>query len=200
MKRLTRICIAFISVLLSFTPLTAGKPTFQSTAKPKVLLLYDMEGISGVNRIAQLSYPNPEYQEARHLLTEDVNAAIRGLKAGGAGEIVVIDGHGSGNWLEPDIILSDMDKRAVMGFRDTPFDPYASADASFQAIVSIGAHASTGKPGFAAHTRARISAYKVNGVEFTETSIMALTAMPFNVPIIMVSGDDVLQTQIKEQF
>lgn len=168
--------------------------------KPKILLLYDMEGVSGVNQQIQCNYPTSEYENARRLLTADVNAAIRGLKVGGAGEIVVIDGHGSGNWLEPDIVLADMDKRAEMGFKDAPYDAYTSPDASFNAIVSIGAHASTGKLGFLAHTPSRISAYKVNGMEFTETSIIAFAGMRFGIPVIMVSGDDVLQQQIREQF
>jgi len=159
-----------------------------------------MEGVSGINRLAQVVYGNPGYEQARHLLTADVNAAIRGLKDGGAGEIVVIDGHGSSNSNEPDIIVGEMDKRASMGFRDTMFDPYTSPDATYQAIVSIGAHASTGKPGFLAHTRSRISAYKVNGVELTETTIIALAGMRFRIPVIMVSGDNVLEGQIKEQF
>lgn len=170
------------------------------TAKPKVLLLFDMEGVSGVNREVQCEYPTPEYEQARHLLTEDVNAAIRGLVAGGAGDIVVVDGHGSGNWREPDVIVADMDKRGTIGYSYTPYDPYLSPDSSYRAIVSIGAHASAGKPGFLSHTRARISAYKLNGIELTETTIIGLSAMQYGIPVIMVSGDDVLEAQIKQQF
>jgi D-amino peptidase len=192
--------IALLLPILTLLPPQVTSRAQGLIAKPKILLLYDMEGVSGINRLAQVLYPGAEYDTARHLLTADVNAAIRGLKAGGAGEIVVVDGHGSGNWREPDIILAEMDKRAAMRFTDTPFDPYTSPDESFDAIVSIGAHASTGKPGFLAHTRARISSYKVNGVELTETSIIALSGMRFGIPVIMVSGDEVLQSQIKEQF
>ena len=36
----------------------------------------------------------PSLAEGRKFLTSDVNAAIRGLKAGGAGAIWVQDGHG----------------------------------------------------------------------------------------------------------
>lgn len=198
LKRKLLNAIVLASMLIA--PVGAGHATLRRPSKPKILLLYDMEGVSGINRLVQVFYPNPEYKAARHLLTADVNAAIRGLIAGGAGEIVVIDGHGSGNSNEPDIIVEEMDKRASMGFRDTKFDPYTSPDATYQAIVSIGAHASTGKPGFLAHTRSRISAYKVNGVELTETTIIALAGMRFRVPVIMVSGDDVLEGQIKEQF
>jgi len=56
-----------------------------------------MDGSSGVAALQQVLYPNAEYFASRNFITADVNAAIRGLKAGGAGEIVVTDAHGSGN-------------------------------------------------------------------------------------------------------
>lgn len=200
MRQTPRNTLSFAVLVACFAILACAQEHGSDAAKPKVLLLYDMEGISGIDRQIQCDYPTPEYQQARRLLTADVNAAIRGLKAGGAGEIVVIDGHGSGNWIEPDIILADMDDRAAMGWRETPYDPYVSPDSSFNAIVSIGAHAGAGTTGFLAHTRSRNSVYKVNGVELTETSIIALAGARFGIPVIMVSGDDVLQEHVRALF
>ena len=104
-------------------PFAAGA----QSKKPRVLLYYDMEGLSGISRESQTSFRNPkDYQPAREFLTGDVNAAIRGLVAGGAGEIVVTDAHGSGN-PDPDILLDKMDKRATFGdhrpFRGEVRDP-----------------------------------------------------------------------------
>jgi D-amino peptidase len=134
-------------------------------------------------------------------LTGDVNAAIRGLIAGGAGDIVVTDAHGSGNSDEPDILIDQMDKRAKFEFRDHPFDPYRDVpDASYQAIVCIAMHARARTPGFMAHTVTLEPAIRVNGLEITETEIIAHSAARFAVPVIMVSGDDVLEQQIHERF
>jgi D-amino peptidase len=170
-------------------------------AKPKVLVYYDMEGISGITGARQVLVGQPEYPRSRELLTGDVNAAIAGLVAGGAGEIVVTDAHGSGNDEEQDILLAKLDKRATFMFKDHPFDPYMeSPDSSFQAIICIGMHARAGTPGFMAHTVTVEPAYRVNGAWLTETSIVARSAARYGIPVIMVSGDDVLQGQIKEEF
>lgn len=50
----------------------------------KILVYYDMEGISGLNDPQGLRYGNVEYVPTRELLTKDVNAVIDGLFAGGA--------------------------------------------------------------------------------------------------------------------
>ncbi len=180
---------------------TDPQPRPHRVPAPRILVLYDMEGISGISRPIQVLYPSKEYQAARTFLTGDVNAAIRGLKAGGAGEIVVTDAHGSGNGDEPDMLIEKMDKRATFLFRDKPYDPYTDAmDASYQAIVCIGMHARANTPGFMAHTVTVEPAYKVNGTILNETTIVAISAARFGVPVIMVSGDNILREQIKEQF
>ena len=54
------------------------------------------------------------YEEARRLYTEEINAAVRGAKAAGATEIVVMDCHGAGggwtfNSLVPELLDEDCD-------------------------------------------------------------------------------------------
>jgi hypothetical protein len=43
----------------------------------------------------QTNGDHPLYQEGRRLCTEEINAAVRGAKAAGATEIVVMDCHGA---------------------------------------------------------------------------------------------------------
>jgi hypothetical protein len=43
-------------------------------------------------------------------------------------------------------------------------------------------------------------AVRVNGIDFTETHMIALSAARFGIPVIMVSGDDVLNAQLKDNF
>jgi D-amino peptidase len=168
---------------------------------PKVLIIYDMEGISGVIAPNYARYGQPEYSQGRESLTADVNAAIRGLKGGGAGAIWVQDGHGSGNDQEPDILIDKMDQQATFDFRDQDFDPYSTGiDGSIDAIVCIGMHARTRTQGFMAHTYAFDVGWKVNGVDFSETHIVALSAARFGIPVIMVSGDNVLGEQLPPDF
>ncbi len=169
---------------------------------PKVLLIYDMEGVSGISREPMTMFSQPEpYALGRKSLTADVNAAVRGLKAGGAGAIWIQDGHGSGNSQEPDLLVNELDPRASFDFRPYDYDPYSTGlDGSLDAIVCIGMHARASTPGFLAHTYTYDVAFRVNGVDFTETHIIALSAARWGVPVIMVSGDDVLGQQLKPDF
>jgi D-amino peptidase len=173
-----------------------------SPQKPlKVLVLYDMEGVSGAASVRYTNFgAEPEYTEGRKSLTADVNAAIAGLKAAGATEIVVVDGHGSGNAQSPDVFEEQLPPPAKMISRDRPFDVYMdSYDQSFDAVVAVAMHAGAGNPdGFISHTyTVQDIQYRVNGTPFNETMILAMGAARFGIPVIMVSGDDQLEKEIK---
>jgi D-amino peptidase len=170
----------------------------------KVMVLYDMEGVSGATDFRHTSFAHPtEYAEGRKSLTEDVNAAIAGLKAAGATEIVVVDGHGSGNNAGPDVLEDQLLAPAKMYYSDTPFDIYMdSYDHSFDAIVAIGMHAGAGnRVGFLSHTYTFEDVeYQVNGAPFNESMILAAGAARLKIPLIMVSGDDQLEKEISREM
>lgn len=193
-------CIAFLTTLAA--ALLFSSPASATTAHPKILIIYDMEGVSCVTHYEMLWVERPEeYAKGRECLTSDVNAAVRGLAAGGAGSIWIQDGHGSGNDKEPDFLVDKIDPHARFDFRDHDFDPYNTGiDASVDAIVCIDMHARANTDGFMAHTVTDRISYRINGVEFTETHIVALSAARFGIPVIMVSGDQVLREQLKADF
>src|SRR5262249_11031483 len=170
----------------------------------KVLVLYDMEGVSGASNVKHTQFAHPtEYAEGRKSLTADVNAAIAGLKAAGATEIVIVDGHGSGNNNEPDVLEKELLPPAKMMYRDAPFDIYMdSYDHSFDAIVAIGMHAGAGNSvGFLSHTYTYEDIeYRVNGVPVNETMILAMGAGRLKIPVIMVSGDDRLEREVRRML
>lgn len=56
-----------------------------------------MEGVAGVARDDQTDPGSPFHSESRHLLTQEVNAAVLGALDAGAREVVVSDGHW--NWV-----------------------------------------------------------------------------------------------------
>src|SRR5207245_5001547 len=75
----------------------------------KVFVISDMEGVAGLVKWEQTTGGDPMYEEGRRLYTEEINAAVRGARAGGATEIVVMDCHGAGkawsfNSLVPDLL------------------------------------------------------------------------------------------------
>ncbi len=175
-------------------------PAWSQERPLKVMVLADMEGVSGVTNGDQVFFQHPkEYTEGRRWLTADVNAAIAGLKEAGATEIVVVDGHGSGNSQGPDVLEDEIEAPATVHYQDAPFDIYMdSYDPSFDAIVAVGMHAAAGnRAGFLAHTyTGGDRQYKVNGVPFNESMILAMGASRMKIPVIMVAGDDQLGKEI----
>jgi D-amino peptidase len=53
----------------------------------RVLIMADMEGVSGIVVWDQVNGGAPMYEECRRLYTEEINAAVRGAKVAGATEI-----------------------------------------------------------------------------------------------------------------
>ena len=78
----------------------------------RILIMTDMEGVGGIVVWDQVMGGKPMYEEGRRLYTEEINAAVRGAKAAGATEIVVVDCHGAGgdwtfNSLIPELLDED---------------------------------------------------------------------------------------------
>lgn len=119
-----RVCAIAMFVFLatfSLSSLSQQRPI-------KVLVLYDMEGVSGATHWRQTNFRHPtEYAEGRRSLTADVNAAISGLRAAGATEILVVDGHGSQNDGAPDVLEDQLLSPAKHLYRDTEFDEYVGS-------------------------------------------------------------------------
>jgi D-amino peptidase len=166
-------------------------------AGARVLLLYDMEGITGAVRPTDVNAGSPTYQATRESLVEDVNAAIRGLQKAGVREIVVTDGHGSGS-PDPDYILERMPAGARHEIRSEPYDPYIDLmDRSFTAMVAIAMHSKAGGGGFLAHTYNGHTRWIMNGHDMNESMLVAASAARVGTPLVLVTGDDVLEREVK---
>jgi D-amino peptidase len=170
-----------------------------SNAELRVLLLHDMEGLSGQSDPRTFSFANGElYRQGQEYLIGDVNAVIDGLFAGGATAVDVVDGHGSGN-PEPDIIQERLDPRARQVFRDEPFRQYVDLvePRAYDAVVVVGMHAKTGSRGFASHTYTLGIEFQLNGRSITETELVAYSFGRAGVPVIFASGDDRLADDLR---
>lgn len=126
-----------------------------------------------------------------------MNAVIKGLFAGGADEVDVVDGHGSGN-PEPDILLDKMDSRARHIVREKRFDPYVDLveAGDYDGIAAVCMHSKTGSGGFAAHTYTIGMDWILNDRSINESEIIACSWGRADVPLILVSGDNKLKEQL----
>lgn len=155
---------------------------------PKILIVTDLEGVGGVNNADEQLLPGQRrYQESRHLLTGEVNAAVKGSLLGGAGEVVIWDGHDGSRTLSVEDI--DIRARLIQG-KPTPADYYLGPKL-YDGIMFIGQHAMAGaKNAVLAHSQSfTVRRITLNGKEVGELGQVAAIAGYFNIPVIMLSGD-----------
>jgi D-amino peptidase len=168
----------------------------------KVQFWCDMEGICGITQWDQVSAGKPQYEEGRRLYTDEVNAAVRGAKKGGAKEIIVIDGHGAGgqhsfnSWIKPDL---EPGAEYITGFR---WGCYVEEFAKgCDAILMPGAHAMAGTAdGILCHTMSSenwVNAY-INGRVVGESGLIAAIAGSFGVPVVFAAGDTATCKEVSE--
>lgn len=164
----------------------------------RVLVYHDMEGLSGQTDWRTYDFRFPEqYRRGQELLAADVNAVIGGLFAGGADEVHVVDGHGSGN-PAPDLRADLLDPRAQQVLRDEPFDAYTGLVEAgvYDAVAAVGMHAKSGSGGYASHTFTLGTQLLLEGRSITETELVAFSWGRVGVPVIFASGDDVLREDL----
>ena len=156
----------------------------------KVFVSVDMEGIAGVVTSDQLGPQGFEYERFRQFMTNETLAAIEGARAAGATEFVVADSHGNGQNLLVERFAKDT--RIVRSW-PRPLGMMEGLDATFDAVLFVGYHASTVNPqGVRAHTfsSATLADVRLNGTSVTEAAFNAAIAGHFGVPVVMISGDD----------
>lgn len=200
------------AAFLLAAPLAAQQPETVRVPPPtgyRVYLLTDMEGIGSVvdNREVVAGNEAPRYRDRsspdywdifRGLFTQEVNAAIAGARRGGARSFVVNEGHG-GN-LFGSLIPFELDTAALLvrGF-PKPMLMTTGLDSTAGVMLMIGMHANAGSRGVIAHNYA-FDRFTVNGRWLNETGINALVAGEYGVPVGMVTGDDVVVREAREQL
>jgi D-amino peptidase len=165
----------------------------KKTQNFKILIVNDIEGISGVDNVRQIQYGYREFEDGRIQVTEDVNAAVRGLRAAGAQEILVADSHGSGGPNKN--IIPERLERNVKLFQEGPVYKRLkeAADKSVDAAVFVGFHAMADtKDGFLRHTITLDPRIRMNGKPVGETAIDAYALAEYGIPVIMATGDQAL--------
>lgn len=160
--------------------------------KLKIYISVDMEGIVGVVTREQLGPSGFEYNRFREFMTQEVNAAIEAAFEAGATEILVSDSHGNGQ----NILIEKLPKNVkLIRSWPRPLMMMQGIDETFDAAIFLGYHSSTTNPeGVRAHTMssARLTDVRLNGTSMPEAGINAAIAGHFNVPVIMISGDEAI--------
>jgi D-amino peptidase len=160
----------------------------------KVYIFADMEGCTGIGCRGHVLKDQPEYPDGCKFMTDDINACIEGCFLGGADEVTVRDGHGSGMNLNP----AEIDSRAKLfqgASRGMRYPEFEDTDA----LILLGYHAMAGTPAALLEHTYSSKSYQnlwLNGVKAGEALLDTAIAGEYGVPVIMVSGDDKTRAEV----
>jgi D-amino peptidase len=197
MMRPGRLCLALIVCVTCLAESAQPRAAVaRQTRKMKIYISADMEGVVGAVTGDQLGPTGFEYNRFREFMTSEVNAACAGAFEAGATEIVISDSHGNGE----NLLIEKLPKNVtIVRSWPRPLMMMQGIDETFDGAVFIGYHTGTHNPeGIRAHTvsSARLADVRLNNRSMPEAGINAAIAGHFNVPVIMVSGDDAVVKEV----
>ncbi|MFI6577337.1 M55 family metallopeptidase [Nocardiopsis sp. NPDC050513] len=156
----------------------------------RILVSADMEGATGVTWPADVEPGTEQWQRCRAMFTGDVNAAVAGLFAGGASEVVVNEAHATMR----NLLLERLDERASMitGRHKDLSMIEGIQHGDCDGVVFLGYHCGAGDDGVLAHTYLpnAVTGVWLDGEPASEGRLNAAVAAEYGVPVILVTGDD----------
>jgi D-amino peptidase len=168
----------------------------------RIVIISDMEGVSGIVRWEQVNAGKPMFEEGRALYTADINAAISGAYDGGATEVIVMDWHGAGGGYSFNSLIPEMlDPRCSYVVQERVPQYTAVFEDGCDAAFLVGMHARAGTAqGVLNHTVFGSSWQNLwfNGTLFGETGVNAALCGAWDCPVVLITGDDVTCAQGQE--
>jgi len=173
-------------------------------------MLWDMEGVSGILTRKQVWYWEEGVTEevgrqGRDLLMADINSAAAAALEAGVDELIICDTHHGGNNIVLDRMLSDPRITYLersRGYQDGQFRWLPGLDQSVDGFMVPGHHAKAGTEGaFLPHTwTLQWADFRVNGQSIGEMGIEACFAGYWDVPTVLMQGDESACREAEEQF
>src|SRR4249919_3397826 len=161
-----------------------------------------MEGVGGIVKGQQTNAGAPMFEEGRKLYTGEINAAVRGAKAAGATEIVVMDCHGAGEgYTFNSLIPEDLDPACEYVVQQEWTEYTGFLESGCDAALFVGMHAMAGTAdGVLSHTVSGQAWQSLgfNGTLVGETGINAALCGHWGVPVLLVTGDRAVCMEAKE--
>jgi D-amino peptidase len=170
---------------------------YSQTKPVKIFISVDMEGIGGIGTSAMTNNGGKDYETGRKLMTNEVNAVVAAIFETGPASIVVNDSHGD----MQNLLHTQLDPRVeYIQSNIKSLGMVQGLDASFDGVIFIGYHAMAGSEnGFLAHTGSgNVKGLWLNGIEVGEGGLNTYFANSMGVPIIMASGDQTFNLEIKK--
>lgn len=161
----------------------------------KIFISIDIEGIPGVVSLEHARKEGKDYEKARKWMTDHLLLVVNSLKENGVKEIVVNDSHGE----MTNILLEEIPENVkVITGHLKKLSMLEGVD-ECDAAIFLGYHSRAGSYGVMDHTYFGRVVYEVriNKIPYGEFGINAFVAGNFNVPVILLSGDDEVVKEAK---
>jgi len=176
----------------------------------KIFMHWDMEGVSGIFTREHVWFWEEGVrehiaEEGRQLLVADVNSAAAAALDAGVDELIVCDTHHGGGNIRLDEMFSDPRITYLeqsRGYEDGKRRWLPGLNEAVDGLMLPGHHAKAGTPGaFLPHTWMGTWAdFRINGQSVGEMGIETCYAGHWDVPLIMMQGDEAACKEAEEQF
>lgn len=154
----------------------------------KLYISVDMEGISGLPDETFVNSRMHNYERGRAIMTDEANYCITEAFNNGCTEVLVNDSHSKMN----NLLAEKLHPEAELITGDVkPFSMMQGLDESYTGAMFVGYHARASTPGVMSHSMIfGVRHFYINDVPVGELGLNAYLAGFFDVPVIMVAGDD----------
>lgn len=156
--------------------------------KMKLYLSVDMEGITGLPDHTFVDSQLHNYERSRKIMTKEVNHVVEQAFEKGCQSFLVNDSHSKMNNLLIDELHPEAD---LITGGVKPYSMVQGLDESFDGAMFLGYHARAGQPGVMSHSMIfGVRNFYIDDMEIGELGFNALVAGYYDVPVLLVGGDD----------
>lgn len=165
----------------------------------KIYISADIEGVAGICNWDETTLNKPDYKYFQQELTNEVISCCNALLDCGIKDIYVRDAHDEARNIIPNLLPKEV--KLIRGWEGSPCDMMAGLDETFDGAIFIGYHSharSNNNP--LSHTMSTsINHIKFNNKLASEFIMNAYYAKIKKVPVIMVTGDEGLTKEVKNE-
>ena len=158
----------------------------------KLFLSADIEGTCGIAHWDETDKKHADYPHFARQMTREVAAACEGAISAGFDEILVRDSHDSARNIDPEGLPEEA--YIFRSWSQHPYSMMSGVDETYDGVIFTGYHSAASWEGNPlSHTmNTRNNFVKINGEVASELMMNSLTASMHGVPILMVTGDQML--------
>ena len=164
----------------------------------RLFVSVDYEGIWGVP-----SWEFMKTEEAKQLLHKELNVFLKSIEEVNANAyVLMVDSHSRGDNISRSMLETSSVKLDLISGYPRPNYMMTGIDSTFDGVMFVGYHTKAGGWGAMDHSYSSSTIYRVliNGKEVGESTINGFLAHYHGVPVILVSGSEELEEEIKENL